>query len=88
MTEQTRLPGDLPADSDMDFVVAIEASGGHCWLSDCQGDPGRTTVPESALRFRNINDARRSMNAAKSLYPQRTYLVDVLPRLKDIPAAK
>jgi hypothetical protein len=77
-----RRPGDLRPDSEVDFVISI-TSICDCWLSDVQGDPGRTLDERHALRFRNINDARKVLNDTKRAYPERTYLVDTLPVLRN-----
>jgi hypothetical protein len=64
-----------------DLVVLVEAVQ-PCWLSDCDGDPGRTCDPASAKRFRSRGQAGSALAAAQVKYPARTYRIDTLPSLQ------
>lgn len=63
-----------------DLVVAVDAVQ-PCWLSDCEGDPGRTCDPAFALRFASPGAANNAIAAAQARYPSRTYRIGSLPSL-------
>lgn len=67
--------------ADHDLVVAIDAVQ-PCWLSDCEGDPGRTCDPRSAQRFASRGAAEKALSTAQGLYPARTYSINTLPALQ------
>lgn len=49
------------------FIVRV--GNADCWLAAWEGDPGRTLVKESALRFANKSAARIAIMAAKRSRP-------------------
>lgn len=63
-----------------DLVVVVDAIQ-PCWLSDADGDPGRTCDPASAKRFASGPEARSALSEAQTRYPSRTYRIDTLPGL-------
>ena len=53
----------------------IEISPG-VWLAPWLGDPGRTTVKNSARKFKTLHGARVALGVAKRKYPDRFVVSD------------
>lgn len=59
-------------------LYCIKAKANHdCWISDWDGDPGRTLVKENAKTFKHKSDAEKLRKEIKVKYPNRNFWVDV-----------
>lgn len=52
------------------FIVELEAG---VWLSDMEGDPGRTLKVENAKQFRSAIAASAALGKAQINYPNRPF---------------
>ena len=64
------MPGLHPPDDKLDehrlhYIAEIEEG---VWLCDVEGDPGRTLVKESAMKFTSLEDAIEAVKAAREAF--------------------
>jgi hypothetical protein len=61
------------------YVIKIKTHNNHgCWLrSFYNGDPDRTLIKESALKFPKLKAINGKIKMLKKKYPNRNFSVDI-----------
>ena len=58
------------------YCIKVKANN-DCWITDFDGDPGRTSIKENAKTFKRKSNADKLCNEMKIRYPNRNFWVDV-----------
>ncbi len=65
------------------YRIRVVAIGIDSWISDCDGDPGRTKVEEHAKLYYSKGEAESTLKELQEKYPRRSFYID--PLYKSIP---
>lgn len=59
----------------MEYLIRVKANH-DCWISDIEGDPGRTTIKKNAMVFHSETLATHIKELHEVDYPNRSFSVE------------